>query len=78
MRVGGAHLVDAKTVIVDILGMLAVDGVELSVGGALGEERGDEKLREAIESAIEKLSVDVEEINCVLAVGVRVGTSSVS
>ena len=71
-------MVDAKAVIVDILGVLAVNSVKLSVGGSLREERRDEKLREAVECAIEMLRVDVEEVHRIFAVGVGVGRPAVS
>ena len=64
-----SHLVQPPPIILEVLGVLAVDGFQLPPRGPLREERVDEEAAEHIQGSVEVPGVYVEEVvrvlNCV-------------
>ena len=60
------HLIQSKCIAVDVLGMLAVDGVQLAQSGLLREERAHEELGETVERSVQVLRINIEVVHRVL------------
>ena len=58
------ELVPPPKVVLEVLLVLAVHSVHLAVDAALGEERGQEKLREPIQCTLKVRRQDIEKVVC--------------
>mmetsp|Transcript_46647 Transcript_46647/g.116871 ORF Transcript_46647/g.116871 Transcript_46647/m.116871 type:complete len:368 (-) Transcript_46647:362-1465(-) len=66
-------LVAAPQVGLEVLGVLALDGVELAARGGRREEGGDEELAEDVERGLQGVLVDAKVVVCVLGAREGVG-----
>ena len=61
------HLINPPGIIGDVFLMLRVNGIDLPVGGGLGEEGGEEELREPVQRPAQVVRADIEIVVGVVA-----------